>query len=59
MIAILMAPARLVVRNFAVHATLAMAYSKSAKMDEVREPASETLKINPNFSVEHFAKAPL
>jgi hypothetical protein len=34
-----------------------MAYSSSDKMDEARTAASDVLKVSPNFSVEHFAKA--
>jgi adenylate cyclase len=44
-------------RNLAAHLTLAMAYSSSDKMDEARAAASDVLRISPNFSVEHFAKA--
>jgi adenylate cyclase len=39
------------------HITLAMAYSSSDKMEEAHAAASDVLRINPNFSVEHFAKA--
>jgi adenylate cyclase len=37
--------------------TLVMAYSSLDRMDEARAAASEVLKLSPNFSVEHFAKA--
>ncbi len=40
-----------------VHITLAMAYSSLNMMEEARAAASDVLKINPNFSLEHFAKA--
>jgi adenylate cyclase len=43
--------------NLGAHLTLAMAYSSSGKMDEARAAASDVLKVSPNFSVEHFAKA--
>ena len=40
-----------------VHLTLAMAYSSLNMMEEARVAASDVLKISPNFSLEHFAKA--
>jgi adenylate cyclase len=43
--------------NLPAHLTLAMAYGASGKEDEARGAASDVLKISPNFSVEHFAKA--
>jgi len=36
---------------------LVMAYSSLDRMDEARAAASEVLKLSPNFSVDHFAKA--
>jgi len=43
--------------NLGAHLTLAVAYSSSGKMEEARAAASDVLKVSPNFSVEHFAKA--
>jgi len=37
--------------------SLAMAYSSLGKMEEAHEAASQVLKLNPNFSLEDFAKA--
>jgi len=34
-----------------------MAYSSLGKMEEAHEAASQVLKLNPNFSLEDFAKA--
>jgi adenylate cyclase len=44
-------------KSLAAHLTLAMAYSSLDKMEEAHAAASDVLKISPNFSVEHFAKA--
>ena len=44
-------------RSVATHIVLAMAYSSLGKMEEAHEAASQVLKLNPNFSLEDFAKA--
>ena len=44
-------------RNLAAWITLVIAYSSLDRMEEASAAASEVLKMNPNFSVEHFAKA--
>jgi adenylate cyclase len=44
-------------RNLAAWITLVMAYSSLDRMEDARAAASEVLKLSPNFSVEHFAKA--
>ena len=43
--------------DLAAWITLVMAYSSLDRMDEARAAGSEVLKLSPNFSVEHFAKA--
>ena len=43
--------------SLAAWLTLVMAYSSLDRMDEARAAASEVLKLSPNFSVKHFAKA--
>ena len=43
--------------SLAAWITLVMAYNSLDRMDEAHAAASEVLKLNPNFSVEHFAKA--
>jgi adenylate cyclase len=44
-------------RNMPAWLVLTMAYSSLDRMEEARAAASEVLKLNPNFSVEPFAKA--
>jgi len=44
-------------RMLSAHLTLAMAYSSLDRMEEAHEAASDVLKVSPNFSVEHFARA--
>jgi adenylate cyclase len=44
-------------RDLAAYITLAMAYSSLGKMEEAHEAVSQVLKLSPNFSLEHFAKA--
>ncbi len=44
-------------RSLATHLSLAAAYSWLGKMEEAQEAASQVLKLNPNFSLEDFAKA--
>jgi len=34
-----------------------MAYSSLDRIEDARAAASEVLKLSPNFSVEHFARA--
>ncbi len=43
--------------DLATWITLVMAYSSLDQMDEARAAGAEVLKLSPNFSVEHFAKA--
>jgi adenylate cyclase len=44
-------------KQLAAWLTLVMAYSSLDRMDEARAAASEVLKLSPNFSVDHIAKA--
>jgi adenylate cyclase len=44
-------------RSLATWITLVMAYSSLDRMEEAHAAASEVLKLSPNFSVEHFARA--
>ena len=44
-------------KSLPAYITLAIAFSSLDRMDEAREAASVILKISPNFSVKHFAKA--
>ena len=44
-------------KDLAAHITLAIAYSSLDRLYEARAAASEVLKLSPNFSVDHFAKA--
>jgi len=44
-------------RNMPTWVALTMAYSSLDRMEDARAAASEILKMNPNFSVEDFARA--
>jgi len=44
-------------RNMPAWLTLVMAYSSLDRIEDARAAASEVLKLSPNFSVEHFARA--
>jgi len=44
-------------RDMPTWLVLVMAYSSLDRMEEARAAASEVLKLSPNFSVEHFARA--
>ncbi len=43
--------------NLLAHVLLAAAYSKMGREKEARAEAAEVLRINPNFSLDYFAKA--
>jgi adenylate cyclase len=43
--------------NLLAHVLLATAYSKMGREKEARAEAAEVLRINPNFSLDYFAKA--